>query len=149
MSARRLNDDNARLYAEGGKRLGVIRDAECFRGDIGVTRYFRVGGHEVVFALKLQSVSAEINECDSFGTRSRRLVDKIPKRAPQRVLIEITGTDHVKPGGLKSLRNQTGIIGGCRQSSSLVAGIAYNQRDTLFSRAGLTRMRHGRRDQCK
>jgi hypothetical protein len=149
MSASRLNNDNARLDAKSCKRLGVVRDAEGFRGNIGVARYFRVRGHEVVFALKLQSVSAQINKCDGVGTRSRHLVDKIPKRAAQRLLIEITGTNHVKPGGLQRLRNQTGIIGGCRQSSSLIAGIANNQRDTRFGRVGLTWMRQDRRNQRK
>ena len=109
---------------------------------------FRVRGHEVVFALKLQSVSAEINKCDGVWTRSRRLVDKIPKRAAQKLLIEITGARYIKPGGLQRLRDQTGIIGRCWQSSGLVGGIADNQRDTRFG-VGPTWMRHGRRDQRK
>ena len=69
-------------------------------------------------------------------TRRRYLGDKIPERPPQRILIKVANSDHVETGGLKSLRDQPGIIGRCRKSSGRIIRVANDQSDALLRRLG-------------
>jgi len=51
-------------------------------------------------------------------------------------LIKVANSDHVETGGLKSLRDQPGIIGRCRKSSGRIIRVADDQSDALFRRLG-------------
>jgi len=62
----------------------------------------------------LHAVATEIDDGNAVWSRCADLVEKLTKRAAQRVLVEITRPDHVKAGGLQCLSNQAGIVRRCR-----------------------------------
>jgi hypothetical protein len=51
-------------------------------------------------------------------------------------LIKVANSDHIESSGLKSLRNQTGIVGWCRKRSGRVIRVANDQGDALFCGLG-------------
>jgi hypothetical protein len=51
-------------------------------------------------------------------------------------LIKIANANYIETGGLKSLRNQAGVIGRGRKSSGEIIRIANDQSDALLRRVG-------------
>jgi hypothetical protein len=93
-----------------------------------------IGRHEIVLALQLQAVAAQIDERDRVGSGGRGFLEKVLECPPQRFLIEIAGADDIEPGSLQGLGNETGIV--CRrpQLAGLIVGIADDQGNALLVR---------------
>ena len=64
-------------------------------------------------------------DADALSIKSRKVCRR-------EFLIQIARTGHIKSGGLKGLRDQTSVVGRCREGSDLVIGIADDQGDALF-----------------
>jgi hypothetical protein len=65
-----------------------------------------------------------------------RFVQKAAESVAQRVLVNIASTSNIKASCLESLCDQASIVGWRRKRSDLIASIADNKRDALFSASG-------------
>src|SRR5439155_11241237 len=108
-------------------------------GDIDIACNVRIRWHKIVFAFQLQSVAAEIDESHRIRASRRYLGDEIPERAPQRILIKVANADHIETGGLKRLRDQSGIVGRRRKGSRRIIRVADDQSEARLRRLGTNR----------
>jgi hypothetical protein len=64
MGPGRIQDDNACSQSERCERAGVIRNSNRLGHDVRVTRYPGIDRDEVVLALELQAIAAQVDEYD-------------------------------------------------------------------------------------
>ena len=134
--ARAVDNDNARLQADGGKRAQVIRDAHSLRDHVGIARDLCINGQEIVLAFELEGVTAQVNEGDGVRPGLGGLFQKIAKRATQTILVKIARADNLEGCSLQRLRDQARIIGGRLQRPRLVGRIAQDQSNSFLGRLG-------------
>ncbi len=119
-----------KLSDASGRMKSDIRTASIATS--AIARDLCIDWDEIVFALELNSVAVQVNKRDGVGAGRCRLLQKIAKRAAQGVLIKITSAQNVKTRGLKSLRDQAGIICRGRKCFHLIGSITNHQCDTFF-----------------
>jgi hypothetical protein len=72
----------------------------------------------------LHAAACQIDKRLHVRTGGRRLVEKIAERGAQRLAVEITRSDDVKPRRLQSLCDESGVVGGRRQRRVPIGCIA-------------------------
>jgi hypothetical protein len=99
-------------------------------------RNLGIDRNEIVFALELHAVTAEIDERDRIRAGGCGFLEKIAEGAAQRILIEIARADHIEAGSLQRLCDQACIVGRRRKGCGLVACIADQEGNAFFSPRG-------------
>src|SRR5215470_6670273 len=67
---RRVEDDDARLELQRGQRPDVVGEPYRFGRYVGIARDLPIDRNEVVFALELNAVAADIDERDGVRPRA-------------------------------------------------------------------------------
>jgi len=65
-------------------------------------------------------VTAEVNIGNRMGARGLRLINEVPERAAQRILIKVSRTRDIESGGLQRLRDQARVVGRGGKRSCLI-----------------------------
>ena len=132
MTARKVENDDRDFEFKRGEGPCVVRNPDGLHGDIRRALNACVRRHEIVFALELKPVAAQIKEGDVIGSQCAGFVEKISKRSPQRVVVEVARADDLKACSFQRLCDQTCVVGRSLKRSSFIGCIAQDQRDPLF-----------------
>ena len=146
IGARRIQNDETRLQRNISQRAGEISDAQRLQRHAGIARNDGFDRCEIILARILQPVARQINESDRIRTGSRSLVEEIPERASQPILIQVAGADHLEPRLREGLRHQPGIIGGRGETAGLIGRIPDDQSNARFGRLRMGDGKTGERD---
>ena len=129
---RRVEDDEARLQGKPGEPLRIIGDAQRLDRHVLSGRDLRVHRHEIVVAVELYAVTAEIHERDGVWSRCLSLVEEVPQRAAQRFAVEVARAGDVEAGCLQRLCDEARVIGWRGKGGCLIGGVANHERDAFF-----------------
>ncbi len=84
-----IENDETRLQGKPGESLRIIGDAHRLDCHVLNGRDLRIHRHEIVVAVELRPVTAEIYKRDGVWSRRLSLVEEVTQRAAQCFAVEV------------------------------------------------------------
>ena len=127
--------------------MAEIGNPKRFDRRVGVVIDRGVDRDEIIVAIVLKGAAGKVDDGLHVRPRCGCLVEKVAKGRAQGLAVEVARPDNVEPSRLQRLGDETGVIGGCRQSRVPIGGVPDDQGDARVRR-GLLRLSGGSREGC-